>query len=337
MKPEENNVMQKICIVGAGAIGGMFAVWLDRLPNTSISVLARGETLDVIKTRGLRLQSTEGESVCHPQASNDANELGVQDLVVLAVKAPALPEVAANIKALLGPNTKVLIAMNGVPWWFFQQGYGGPCQGMRLSSADTGDQLLEAIPSDQVIGCVVHLSAKAPSPGCIELVSGKRLIIGEPSGEPTDRVLALSDMLDACGFEVEVSERIQDKIWYKLWGNMTMNPVSALTGATCDQILDDEFVRGFINAVMSEAKAVGAAFGCEIDQDPEDRHIVTRKLGAFKTSMLQDVEAGRLIELDSLVATVQEIGAKTNVATPYINALFGLTRLMAKTRGLYSS
>jgi 2-dehydropantoate 2-reductase len=224
--------------------------------------------------------------------------------------------------------------MNGVPWWFFD-GLGGACDGLQLSVLDPQGVIAKCIPTSQVLGCVVHFSAQSPSAGVVQNMKGNQLIIGEPAGGVSARAQSLADCLNAAGFDVKLSPRIQQDIWFKLWGNMTMNPVSALTGAPCDQILDDDLVRSFCSAVMLEAQAIGARIGCDIAQAPEDRHAVTRKLGSFKTSMLQDVEHERQIELDTLLGAVRAMGQHLQLPTPSIDALYGLTRLMARTRGLY--
>ncbi len=315
----------KVAIVGAGAIGGWMGVHLART-GVHISVLARGQTLAALQQRGLQLQQG-GELHSVPvTASNDAAALGVQDLVVMAVKAPALATVAQQVGPLIGPNTVVLTAMNGVPWWFLQ-GFGGPVAGRSLSTVDPDGAIGRALPSSQIVGCVVHASCSVDAPGVVRHHFGDGLIVGEPSGQATPRVQALHDLLQRAGFNATLSPQIQKDIWYKLWGNMTVNPVSAITGATTDRILDDELLRGFISNVMLEAKAIGERIGIPIAQNPEDRHAVTRKLGAFKTSMLQDVEAGKPIELDALVGAVRELGQMTGVMTPFTDALLGLTRV----------
>jgi len=324
----------RIAIVGAGAIGGVFAAWLSALPDVRVSVLARGATLAALQRDGLQLHDAHGTRHVQVHASDDPTALGPQDLVVLAVKGPAVHAVAPAVRQLMGTDGRVLVAMNGVPWWFFHC-LGGACDGMRLPSIDPDGTLAATLPPERVIGCVVHLSASTPAPGQVRHVNGNGLIIGTPAGGRDGTVQAWADRLGQAGFAVTVSERIQRDIWYKLWGNMTMNPVSALTGATCDRILDDPLVRASVSAVMREAQAIGARIGCPIDQTPEDRHAVTRKLGAFKTSMLQDVEAGRPIELDALLGAVRDMGQQLNLPTPHIDTLFGLTRLMAQTRGLY--
>ena len=319
----------KICVVGCGAIGGWIGAGLARA-GCHVSVLARGATLAALQQNGLRLGDAR-----HPvHASASAAELGVQDLVVVAVKAPALRDVANQISALIGPDTVVLTAMNGVPWWFFQ-GFGGALTGTQLQAVDASGEIARAIPAASVVGCVVHASCSVDAPGVIRHHFGNGLIIGEPSGQATERVKALAELLVRAGFAATVSPQIQKDVWYKLWGNMTVNPISALTGATTDLILGDELVRNFVSSVMLEAKEIGGRIGIPIDQQPEDRHQVTRKLGAFKTSMLQDMEAGKAVDLDALVTVVKELGTLTGVSTPFTDALLGLSRLQARVRGLY--
>ncbi|MBC7720165.1 MAG: 2-dehydropantoate 2-reductase, partial [Chitinophagaceae bacterium] len=309
----------KVCIYGAGAIG----LWMGHglaLAGCHVSVVARGATLAALQARGVQLVQGEYITTQAVLASNQPGDFGVQDLVVLSVKAPSLPEVAAHIAPLLGPNTLVLTAMNGVPWWFLQ-GFGGPLAGQQLRSVDAEGRIAQAIAAPHIVGCVVHASCSTPQPGTVQHHFGNQLIVGEPSGRRTERVQTLADWLEKAGFKATVSPHIQHDIWFKLWGNMTMNPISALTGATTDVILADPLVRGFISSVMLEAKAIGGRLGIQIDQQPEDRHAVTHKLGAFKTSMLQDVEARKPIELDALVGAVRELGQLTGVATPCTDAL----------------
>lgn len=326
-------VFRKVAIVGAGAIGGWMGVHLAQA-GCAVSVLARGATLAALQRDGLQLRSGETSKAVPVRASDKAADLGVQDLVVIAVKAPSLASVASQIAPLLGPETVVLTAMNGVPWWFLD-GFGGALAGRALTSIDPGGEIARAIPTRHVIGCVVHASCSLDSPGVVRHHFGDGLIVGEPSGGLSERVQALAALLQAAGFKTTASPQIQKEIWYKLWGNMTVNPISALTGATTDRILGDDLVRGFVSSVMLEAKAIGEQIGIPIDQQPEDRHAVTRKLGAFKTSMLQDVEAGRAVELDALVSAVRELGQLTDVATPFTDALLGLSRLQAQSLGLY--
>ncbi len=324
----------KVCIYGAGAIGGWLGVKLAQA-GCDVSVVARGATLEALRRDGLLLAQGDARVSVPVRASSAPAELGVQELVIVAVKAPALAAVAESIAPLLGPDTLVLTAMNGVPWWFLQGGFGGAFAGRQLSAVDPGGAIAKAIPARHVIGGVVHASCSLDGPGKVRLHFGNGLIVGEPSGEATPRVQALYAVLLKAGFDAKLSAQIQKDVWYKLWGNMTVNPISALTGATTDLILGDELVRGFISTVMLEAKEIGERIGIPIAESPQDRHAVTRKLGAFKTSMLQDVEAGRAVELDALVSSVRELGQLTGVATPFTDALLGLARLQARQRGLY--
>ena len=327
------NLFESVTIVGAGAIGGWLGARLAA-QGVQVSLLARGATLAALQHHGLRLRSGDAEQHYRLPATSDAGTLGVQDLVVVAVKAPALPDIARSIGPLLGPDTVVLTAMNGVPWWFFQ-GFGGDLSGTRLQAVDPKGELAAAIAPARVLGCVVHASCSSDAPGVVRHHFGQGLIVGEPAGGQSARVNALAAMLSAAGFHTTVSPQIQRDVWYKLWGNMTVNPISALTGATTDLILDDPLVRGFVSGVMLEAREIGARIGIPISQQPEDRHAVTRKLGAFKTSMLQDLEAHKPVELDALVTVVQELGQLTGVATPLTDVLLGLARLQARVRGLY--
>jgi 2-dehydropantoate 2-reductase len=323
----------KVCIYGAGAIGGWIGARLARA-GCAVSVVARGATLESMQQHGLRLHEDDGVTAQPVQASANPAELGVQDLVVIAVKAPSLLEVARHIAPLMGPDTVVLTAMNGVPWWFFQ-GFGGRMEGTQLATVDPTGELERLIPAAQVVGCVVHASCSVQASGVVQRHFGNGLIIGEPSGNQTERVVALCALLTQAGFDARVSAQIQQDTWFKLWGNMTVNPVSALTGATSDLILGDDLVRGFMSGVMLEAREIGARIGIPIEQLPEDRHAITRKLGAFKTSMLQDVEAGKPVELDALVSVVRELGVLTGVPTPLTDVLLGLARLQARVKGLY--
>jgi 2-dehydropantoate 2-reductase len=323
----------KVCIYGVGAIGGWLGAHLAQA-GCQVSAVARGATLNALKSQGLTLHQG-GQVIQVPlKASADPHELGVQDVVIVAVKAPALSDVAAQIGPLLGPQTIVFTAMNGVPWWFLQS-FGGAVAGSRLQTIDPTGSIAQGIPAAHVLGGVVHASCAVDAPGVIRHHFGNGLIVGEPSGQSTARVQDWVDLLVRAGFQASVSTQIQKDIWYKLWGNMTVNPISGMTGATTDQILNDDLVRGFISTVMLEAKAIGERLGIPIDQQPEDRHAITRKLGAFKTSMLQDVEAGKSIELDALVSAVRELGQLTQVSTPFTDALLGLSRLHARGLGLY--
>ena len=326
--------MNTVCVVGAGAVGTFLGVHLSR-SGAEVSALARGATAGALRAHGFRFEEAGALLTAKVRVAEEPAALGPHDLVVLAVKGPSLPGVAGKVRPLLGPETVVLTAMNGVPWWFFH-GLGGPHDGAAVRSVDPEGRIAAAIPLRHVLGCVVHATCSVREPGLVRHGFGRGLIIGEPTGVVSDRVSRLAERLTAAGFETTVSKRIQDDVWYKLWGNMTMNPMSALTGATCDRLLDDPLLERFTLAVMAEAATIGERIGCPIRQSGEERNAVTRKLGAFKTSMLQDVEAGRPLEIDGLLTAVSEIGGRVGVATPATDALLGLTRVFAAGRGLYA-
>jgi 2-dehydropantoate 2-reductase len=324
----------RIAIFGAGAIGGWLGARLGAQGH-EISMVARNANLDALKLNGLTLKAQGHADVnVKVNASNNPADLGVQDLVIVSVKAQAMPEVAMAIAPLLHANTNVLSAMNGVPWWFFD-GFGGDYAGTKLQAVDPTGSIAKAIAPERIIGCVVHASCATPEPGVVKNNFGNRLILGEPNGKISERLIALVKLHQSAGYEVVQTSEIQKDVWFKLWGNMTVNPIAAMTGATTDKILADDLVRGFINAIMIEAKEIGARIGLPIDQNPDDRHVVTAKLGTFKPSMLQDVESGKSVELDALVTVVQELGRITGMATPNTDILLGLSRLHARTHGLY--
>jgi 2-dehydropantoate 2-reductase len=323
----------KICIVGAGAIGGFIGTRLAAAGRHQVSALARGSTLEALQTQGWRLRQ-DGQLVqLSARASGDAAELGAQDLLVIAVKGQSLPALAPRLAPLLTPSTRILPAMNGVPWWFVG-GLPGLAE-QPLASVDPGGLIAAALPFEQLLGCVVHASTACPEPGLVVHRMGRGLIVGEPRGGLSTRAAEVCEALTQAGFEVTHSTDIRRDIWYKLWGNLTMNPISALTGATIDQVLADPLLRDFCTRAMLEAAEIGARIGCPIDQSPEDRHAITARLGAFRTSMLQDVEAGRAIELDAIVGAVHELAQRCGVPDPSVAALMGLTRLFARQRGLY--
>jgi 2-dehydropantoate 2-reductase len=319
-------------MVGAGAIGGYLGTQLAR-SGADVCALARGATLEALRNHGWRLR-IDGKQLSAPaRASARPSDLGPQDLVIVAVKATALSSVASALEPLFGPDTAVMPAMNGVPWWFCR---GIPPFGDEpLRSVDPHGLISAAIPYARVVGCVVYCSTSMPEPGLVQHAEGHRLVIGEPSGAPGTRVARIAEVLTSAGFDVPVSDNVRREIWFKLWGNMTMNPVTAMTGATVDRVLADPLAREFCARVMREAAAIGERIGCRIEQTPADRHKVTAKLGAFRTSMLQDVDAGRPIELDALLASVYEIGQRLGMSTPDIEALLGLARVFGRAHGLY--
>ena len=315
----------RVCVVGAGAIGGWVAAKLA-IGGDRVSVLARGETLRLVRAEGLRLDEQGEELVAKVEAAGDCHAIGEQDVVLIAVKAPALPALASELKPLIGPDTMIVPMLNGVPWWFLK--------GERLDSVDPDGGIAAALPQEQVIGCVVHASCSRSAPNRINVKHADKLIIGEAGGETSERASSLFALLDRAGLKPDLTGNIRRAIWYKLWGNATINPLSALTRATADTILADGECRAWMLDGMSELAAVGAAIGCPISESGEDRMAVTARLGAFKTSMLQDVEAGRPIELEALLGAPREIAARHDVPTPALDRLYSVTRLMAESLGL---
>jgi 2-dehydropantoate 2-reductase len=301
-----------------------------------VSVIARGASLEAIRSRGLRLRTgAEGEvQVAQVRAEDDPARLGTQDCVIVAVKGHALPEVAARIAPLLGAGTSIVTAMNGVPWWFFDRlAFGGGK--LRLASLDSGGALSRAMPTPRIVGCVVHFAASTPEPGLVSHAMGRRLILGEPGGTVGARTNAIADACERAGFEVTRSESIEREFWVKLLGNVSFNPVSALTLATSDRLIADPLVKRYMVAVMREVLEIGRAVGVDAAIDPEARIDMARALGQFKTSMLQDMEAGKPLEIDGLLTATLEIAREAGVAAPHTESLLGLIRLRAGTSGQY--
>jgi len=324
----------KICVFGAGAVGAVVAAGLSRAGH-DVSVVARGSHLTAIRAHGLRILSGGSESTVRVAAESDPARLGPQDYVIVAVKGQSLPEVAAAIAPLLGPDTSVVTAMNGVPWWFFDRlPFGGGT--LRLESLDPGGAISRAIPTERVVGCVIHLAASLAEPGRIRHNMGGRLIIGEPGGTNTARTQRLGEALREAGFEAVASTFIERDFWVKLLGNVSFNPVSALTLATADRMIADAAVKAYMVAIMRECLAVGRAIGVDADIDPEARIDMARKLGMFKTSMLQDMEGGKSLEIDGLLTGTLEIARKAGVSAPYTESLLGMIRVRAQSTGQYA-
>ena len=325
----------KICIFGAGAIGGVMAAWLEKAGH-EVSMVARGANLYAIRSHGLRVRTNATGEVLttHPKADSDPANLGVQDYVVVTVKGQSLPEVARTIGPLLGPDTSVVSAMNGVPWWFFDKlAYGSGK--LRLESLDPGGKLSQAMPTQKLVGCVIHCAASVPEPGLISHNIGKKLILGEPGGKNTARTTKIVEAFAAAGFDTITSGFIEKDFWVKLLGNVSFNPVSALTLSTADRMIADPFVKGYMVSVMREVLAIGRAVGVDADIDPEARIDMARALGAFKTSMLQDMEAGKSLEIDGLLTGTLDIATQAGVSAPFTQSLLGLIRLRAGVGGQY--
>lgn len=326
----------KFCIYGAGAVGGLMAGWLAKAGH-DVSVVARGANLTAIRAHGLRVRDRRTGDILAARvaADDDPAKLGAQDCVVVAVKAQSLGDVAAGIAPLLGPNTSILTAMNGVPWWFFDRlAFGGGK--LRLESLDPGGRLSRAMPTGRIVGCVVHLAASTPEPGLVSHNMNNRLIIGEPGGRNTARTTDLSMALTGAGFDCVASPFIEKDFWVKLLGNVSFNPVSALTLATADKLIDDPYVKGYMVTIMREVLAIGRAVGVDADIDPEARIDMARALGVFKTSMLQDMEAGKSLEIDGLLTGTLEVARHAGVAAPFTESLLGLIRVRAGMTGQYA-
>jgi 2-dehydropantoate 2-reductase len=323
----------KFCIYGAGAIGGLMAAWLERAGH-DVCVVARGATLEAIRREGLRVRTLASGEMCvtRPAADSDPARFGPQDGVIVAVKGQSLPEVAASITPLLGPSTSIVTAMNGVPWWFFDRLPYGAGK-LHLRSLDPQGALSRAMPTERIVGCVVHLAASTPEPGLVSHNHGTRLILGEPGGGDSGRMATVADALEGAGFEAVRSRFIEKDFWVKLLGNVSFNPVSALTLSTADRLIDDRYVKDYMVAIMREVLAIGRAVGVDADIDPEARIDMARSLGRFKTSMLQDLEAGKTLEVDGLLAGTLEIARTAGVPAPFTESLMGLIRQRAQSTG----
>ncbi len=324
----------KVCIYGAGAIGGYMAVQLADAGAAEVTCIARGPHLAAMRANGLTLRTSDGEKTVQINCTDDPNEAGPQDYVVITLKAHSAAAVADQMTPLLGPDTAVVTAQNGVPWWYFY-GHGGPHEGTRLASVDPGDRQWQYIGPERAIGCVVYPAATIVEPGVIEHEYGNRFTLGEPSGEKTERVQALAAALAEADLRAPIRPRIRDEIWVKLWGNVSLNPVSALTGGTLAQMIDDAAVCGVIRAIMVEAQAVGEALGVKFAVDVDKRIAGAREVGEHKTSMLQDLELGRPMEIDALVSSVQELARLTGIATPTIDHVLALVKMRARLAGCY--
>src|SRR2546427_4971176 len=323
----------KICVYGAGAIGGLMAAWLARSGH-DVSVVARGAQLEAIRGAGLRVRSNGAVESFPIKADSDPRRLGLQDYVLVTVKAQSLTDVAETIGPMLGADTSVVTAMNGVPWWFFDRlRFGNGKE--RLESLDPGGKLARAMSTDRLIGCVIHLAASTPEPGLISHNMGRKLVLGEPGGTNTARTRRIAEALAAAGFEAVASEFIEKEFWVKLLGNVSFNPVSALTMTTADRLIEDQEVKAYMVQIMREVLAIGRAVGVDADIDPEARIDMARHLGKFKTSMLQDMEAGKPLEIDGLLAGTLEIAQKAGVRAPFTESLFGLIRARAAASGQY--
>ncbi|MFZ9948151.1 MAG: 2-dehydropantoate 2-reductase [Gemmobacter sp.] len=323
----------RICIFGAGAIGGYMGAKLAAA-GAEVSLVARGPHLRAMQERGLTLIEEGARHTVAVRAAEDPAELGEQDYVVVTLKAHSVPPVVPRMQPLIGAGTTIVSGVNGVPWWYFHK-IGGPLEGTRLASVDPGDAQWLGFGPDRVLGCVVYPAAEVSEPGVIHHIEGNRFSLGEPDGSKSERAERLSAALTAAGLKAPVRPRIRDEIWVKLWGNLSFNPISALTHATLDVLCTDPGTRGVARAMMLEAQTIAEALGVRFPIDVDRRIEGGAAVGAHRTSMLQDLDAGRPMEIDALVGAVQELGRLTGTATPAIDTVLALVRLRARVAGLY--
>jgi len=321
----------RFAIVGAGAVGAFVAARLAAA-GEDVAVLARGAQLGAIRDRGVRVRSQAGELEAHPFAAAEPAEIGPVDVVFLALKAHSLPDAAARLTPLLGPDTPVVTGQNGIPWWYFQS-HGGPLEGMHLESIDPGGILSRTIPLNRVIGCVIYFSTLISEPGVVVHVEGNRLAIGEPDGKRSGRCEAISHSLQKAGLRCPIRARIRHDIWVKLIGNLAFNPISALARATMEQMIQDPGARALTRAVMEEGEAVARALGVELEIGIDRRMEGAARVGPHKTSMLQDLEAGRRLELESIVGAVVELADRLAIPIPHTKTLYACAKLLARTQG----
>ena len=323
----------KICIFGAGAIGGYMGAKLAQA-GAEVSLVARGPHLAAIKDKGLTLAEADRDPVnVKINASENPADLGPQDYVIVTLKAHSVPAVVPKMQPLIGRNTTIVSGVNGVPWWYFHK-IGTDLEGTRLESVDPDNTQWNGFGPDRVLGCVVYPAAEVSKPGTIKHIEGNRFSLGEPDGSKSERAVALSQALSAAGLKAPVRPRLRDEIWVKLWGNLSFNPISALTHATLDVLCTDSGTRAVAKGMMLEAQEIAEKLGVKFPIDVERRIDGGAAVGSHRTSMLQDLDAGRPMEIDALIGSVQELGHLTKTPTPTIDTVLALTRLRARTAGL---
>ena len=325
----------KICVFGAGAIGGLIGARLAQA-GEEVTLIARGAHLEAMRRNGLTLQSEGRTTIAQIAATDDPRAAGPQDVVFLAVKAPGLGAVAAAIGPLLGPETTLVTAMNGIPYWYFHR-HPGPHADRRIACLDPDGSLWRLLAPERVVGCVVYPAAVIEAPGRVRHDFGNRLMLGEPDGSDSPRAKRLAEALIRAGFKAPLRRRIRDDIWLKLWGNLSLNPVSALTHGTLKAIAEDPGTRAVVRRMMVEAQSVGEALGARFDVDIETRIGWAADVGEHRSSMLQDLEQGRPMEIDALVTAVIELGGLVGIETPFIDAVRALVVQRARLAGCYPS
>ena len=321
--------MTKICVFGAGAIGGYVGARLAMKGEADVSLVARGSHLAAMQANGLTLKQGGETHVVRPNVTDDPGQLGPQDFIILTLKAHALTGVIDQLMPLIGKDTAILFAQNGIPWWYFH-GIGGPLEGTRLESVDPCGVVWNRIGPERALGCVVWQAAEIEAPGVIAHHYGDRMPLGEPTGEKTDRVQLLSRLLTNAGVKSPVKPNLRNEIWLKLWGNLSFNPVSVLTEGTLADLATDPGTRRVIRTMMEEARAVAERLGIAFAVDADERMDMAAKVGAHRTSMLQDVEAGRPTELDALLGVVIELGRLVEIGTPSLQLVYDLCKFRSR-------
>lgn len=323
----------KICVYGAGAIGGYLGVQLA-LAGEDVTLIARGPHLEAMQKSGLKLRIGDEERIAQPRCTDDPAQVGPQDYVIVTLKAPSAAAIAGQMDPLLGPDTAVVTAVNGIPWWYFY-GLDGPWKDHRLKSIDPEGKQWELIGPERAIACVVYPACEILEPGIVQHISGDRFVLGEPDGSKSDRALKLSKTLINAGFKAPVRPKIRNEIWIKLWGNLCFNPISALTHGTLDVMATDPGTRLVARNMMIEAQNIGEKLGIRFAIDVDRRIDGAAAVGAHKTSMLQDLERGRAMEIDALLTVVQEMGRLTELETPSIDLVLALVQQRAREAGSY--
>jgi 2-dehydropantoate 2-reductase len=321
----------RIVIAGAGAIGGYIGAKLAQA-GADVVLFARGPHLRAMQERGLHVVSAEGDFTVRPQVTGDLASIGTADVVFLGVKAHSLTSLAPSLRPLFGPDTVVVSTQNGIPWWYFQD-HGGELSGLRLERVDPGGVIAASIEHRRVIGSLAYFATDIAEPGVIHHTEGNRISVGEPNGERSDRVRSLTAALSSAGLRCPITTRIRHEIWVKLLGNASLNPISVLTGGTLEQLTRHPDVSRLVRAVMVEAEAVALKLGIELPITIDQRMAGAEKVGAHKTSMLQDYEAGRPMEVEAVVGAVVELGERLGVPMPSTNAVYACVKFLGERRG----
>lgn len=325
----------KVCIFGVGAVAGVAGARMARAGIENLSFVARGPHLDAIRRKGLTVRDRAGDWTVSVNATDDTNALGVQDVVILGLKAHTVAAALPQIAPLIGPDTTIVPTVNGIPWWYFH-GLEGDWPSPHLDSVDPGGRIWQALGPERTVGCVVYIASNIPEPGCIEHNNGGTYVVGEPDGDTRARTRQVSELFVAAGLKSPIADDIRTEVWTKLWGNLSGNPMSVLCEATCDDLATHPGTSLVIAGMMREASAVAAAVGGKVAADTDDRLEALRALGPIKTSMLQDYEAGKTIELDALLGAICELGRRAGIETPRCDVVYALTRFKAERAGCYT-